>query len=215
MAVVSEIFLERETANDEDGVVVAVHVDSGEAVKSGQPLFDVEHSKATMEICASVDGFVLHGLTKGASVTFGSRIACVVDAIDAGGSLPTSSTGTLQRANASSSGLVEATLEAKADASTSPAGGRQPKFSRAAAKLADQFGLTGADFKLDLVSTADVREKIDAGRTQAQRPTGRRAAAPLMAEALSGSGLAERISPRKSEEINLLQNGAGNTTQST
>ena len=41
MAVVSEIFLERETANDEDGVVVAVHVDTGQAVKAGQPLFDV------------------------------------------------------------------------------------------------------------------------------------------------------------------------------
>jgi pyruvate/2-oxoglutarate dehydrogenase complex dihydrolipoamide acyltransferase (E2) component len=214
-------------------VPVGLPVDSGEAVKSGQPLFDVEHSKATMEICASVDGFVLHGLTKGASVTFGSRIACVVDAIDAERSLPTSSTGTLQPTNASSSALVEATLEAKvppaptrassgdkfsvglAYASTSPGGGSQPKFSRAAAKLADQFGLTGADFKLDLVSTADVREKIDAGRTPGQRPPGRRAAAPLMAEALSGSGLAERILPRKSEEINLLQNGAGNTTQST
>jgi hypothetical protein len=72
MAVVSEIFLERETANDEDGLVVAVHVDSGAAVKSGQPLFDVEHSKATMEICATVDGFVLHELTKGATVIFGS-----------------------------------------------------------------------------------------------------------------------------------------------
>src|SRR5271155_5074156 len=114
MAVVSEIFLERETANDEDGLVTAVHVDSGEAVKSGQPLFDVEHSKATMEICASVDGFVLHELTKGASVTFGSRIARVVDAIDVEGSFPPSSTATLQRANASSSALAEATLEAKA-----------------------------------------------------------------------------------------------------
>ena len=88
MAVVSEIFLERETANDEDGVVVAVHVDSGQAVKSGQALFDVEHSKATMEICASVDGFLLHELTKGTSVTFGSRIAYVVDAVDAHGMSP-------------------------------------------------------------------------------------------------------------------------------
>ncbi|MGB3583833.1 MAG: hypothetical protein WBA40_22360, partial [Roseiarcus sp.] len=34
-------------------------------------------------------------------------------------------------------------------------------------------------------------------------------------EALSNVGLAERISPRKSEEISLLQAGAGNTTQST
>jgi pyruvate/2-oxoglutarate dehydrogenase complex dihydrolipoamide acyltransferase (E2) component len=233
MAVVSEIFLERETANDEDGVVVTVHVDSGQAVKSGQPLFDVEHSKATMEICASVDGFVLHDLTEGATVTFGARIARVVDAIDAEGSLPLSSTGVMERANASSSAVAEATSATKAppasarpssgdnfsvglaDATTSLAGGRQPKFSRAAAKLADQFGLTSADFRLDLVSTADVREKIDASRTRSQRPSGRREAAPLMAEALSDSGFAERISPRKSEEISLLQNGAGNTTQST
>jgi len=37
----------------------------------------------------------------------------------------------------------------------------------------------------------------------------------LTVEALSNVGLAERISPRKSEEISLLQTGAGNTTQST
>lgn len=45
MAVVGEIFLERETANDEDGVVVAIHVDSGQAVKSGQPLFQGNRAK--------------------------------------------------------------------------------------------------------------------------------------------------------------------------
>ena len=100
MAVVGEIFLERETANDEDGVVVAIHVDSGQAVKSGQPLFDVEHSKATMEVCASVDGFVLHELTKGTSVTFGSRIAYVVDAIDAHRSAPPLPAGASQQAKA-------------------------------------------------------------------------------------------------------------------
>jgi hypothetical protein len=37
----------------------------------------------------------------------------------------------------------------------------------------------------------------------------------LTVEALSNVGLAERISPRKSEEISLLQTGAGNTAQST
>lgn len=219
MAVVGEIFLERETANDEDGVVVAIHVDSGQAVKSGQPLFDVEHSKATMEVCASVDGFVLHELTKGTSVTFGSRIAYVVDAIDAHGSAPPLPAGALQQAKAP----LEAARISSGDkpsvgtaaASTPPAGGRQPKLSRAAAKLADQFGLTSADFVVDLVSTADVRKKIGAGRTSAQTPPGRREAAPLTVEALSNVGLAERISPRKSEEISLLQTGAGNTAQST
>jgi pyruvate/2-oxoglutarate dehydrogenase complex dihydrolipoamide acyltransferase (E2) component len=234
VAVVSEIFLERETANDEDGMVVAVHVDSGEAVKSGQPLFDVEHSKATMEICSSVDGFVLHELAKGTTVTFGSRIAYVVDAIGADGSLPPLSTETFQRANASSSTVAAATTsEAGAQAepvraslddrsgpsspdvpapTTAP---RQPRLSRAAAKLANQFGLTSADFTVDLVSAADVSKKVDAGRALAQRPAARREPVPQVAEAHSNVRSGERISPRKSEEINLLQSGAGNTTQST
>ena len=100
-------------------------------------------------------------------------------------------------------------------ASVPSAGGRPPKLSRAAAKLAEQFGLTNADFMVDLVSTADVRRKIDGGRTSAQKPPLRREAAPLTAEALSKLGPAERISPRKSEEISRLRNGPGNTTQST
>jgi pyruvate/2-oxoglutarate dehydrogenase complex dihydrolipoamide acyltransferase (E2) component len=211
VAVVSEIFLERETANDEDGVVVAVHVDSGQAVKSGQPLFDVEHSKATMEICASVDGFLLHELAQGTSVTFGSRIACVVDAIDPDGSLPAQQT----KAPLEALRVSPSAGSAAAPAPAAPAGGRQPKLSRAAAKLAEQFGLTSADFAVDLVSTADVRSKIGAGRTPAQRPPLRGGAASLTVEALSNVGRAERISPRKSEEISLLQNGPGNTTQST
>jgi pyruvate/2-oxoglutarate dehydrogenase complex dihydrolipoamide acyltransferase (E2) component len=233
VAVVSEIFLERETANDEDGMVVAVHVDSGEAVKSGQPLFDVEHSKATMEICSSVDGFVLHELAKGTTVTFGSRIAYVVDAIGADGSLPPLSTETFQRVNASSSTVAAATLEAGAapepvrasldnksgdsspDVPAPAATPRQPRLSRAAAKLANQFGLTGADFTVDLVSAADVRKKVDADRGLAQRPAARRQPVLQVAEALSNVRSGERISPRKSEEINLLQSGAGNTTQST
>jgi pyruvate/2-oxoglutarate dehydrogenase complex dihydrolipoamide acyltransferase (E2) component len=219
MAVVGEVFLERETANDEDGVVVAVHVDSGQPVRSGQPLFDVEHSKATMEVSASVDGFLVHELTTGTTVIFGSRIAVVVDAIGADGSAPPLPAATLQRA---AKAPLEAAQASSGDglgvglaAPAPPASGRQPKMSRAAAKLAEQFGLTKADFTVELVSTADVRKKIGAGRTSAQKPQGRREAAPLAAEALSGVGLAERVSPRKSEEINLLQNGAGNTTQST
>jgi pyruvate/2-oxoglutarate dehydrogenase complex dihydrolipoamide acyltransferase (E2) component len=232
MTVVSEIFLERETANDEDGMVVAVHVDSGEPVKSGQPLFDVEHSKATMEICASADGFVLHALAKGTTVAFGSRIAYVVDAIGADEALPSLSTQTFERADASSSVVAAATLEVStsgeptraslgdkpsagsADLPAAPSVRRQPRLSRAAAKLAEQFGLTSADFSVDLVSTADVRRKSEAGRAPAQRSVDQREA-PLPAGALSNVGSEERISPRKSEEISLLQSGAGNTTQST
>jgi pyruvate dehydrogenase E2 component (dihydrolipoamide acetyltransferase) len=232
MAVISEIFLERETANDEDGMVVAVHVDSGEPVKSGQPLFDVEHSKATMEICASADGFVLHALAKGTTVTFGSRIAYVVDAIGAD-PLPPPSTERAERAETFSSVVAVATAEASAppeplrallgnkagaslaDVPTPGAAGRQPRLSQAAAKLAERFGLTSADFSVDLVSAAEVRRKIDAGRAPAQGPPAQREAAPRMAKALFDVGSGERISPRKSEEINLLQSGAGNTAQST
>src|SRR5271156_4584717 len=74
-----------------------------------------------MEVCASVDGFVLHELTKGTSVTFGSRIAYVVDAIDAHGSAPPLPAGASQQAKAP-------LKAARAAASTPPAGGRQPKI---------------------------------------------------------------------------------------
>ena len=219
MAVVGEIFLERETANDEDGVVVAVHVDSGQPVRSGQPLFDVEHSKATMEVSASVDGFLVHELTTGTTVIFGSRIAVVVDAIGADGSPPPLPAATLQqrrrrrwkrRKLRPEMGWVSAWLR--------PGGPCERKAAENVSgrgEASEQFGLTKADFTVELVSTADVRKKVGAGRTSAQNPQGRREAAPLAAEALSGVGLAERVSPRKSEEISLLQNGAGNTTQST
>ena len=78
--------------------MVAVHVDSGQPVRSGQPLFDVEHSKATTEVSASVDGFLVHELTTGTTVIFGSRIAVVVDAIGADGSAPPLPAATLQHA---------------------------------------------------------------------------------------------------------------------
>ena len=162
-----------------------------------------------MEICASVDGFLLHELAQGTSVTFGSRIACVVDAIDPDGSAPAQQTKAPLEALRVSSGAGSTA------APGGPTGGRQPKLSRAAAKLAEQFGLTSADFAVDLVSTADVRSKIGGGRTPAQRPAVRGGAASLTAEALSNVGPGERISPRKSEEISLLQSGPANTTQST
>ena len=75
--------------------------------------------------------------------------------------------------------------------------------------------MTNADFAADLVSAADVRKKIDGRRTPAQKSPARREAAPSTAEAFANVEPGERISPRKSEEINLLQSGAGNTTQST
>jgi pyruvate/2-oxoglutarate dehydrogenase complex dihydrolipoamide acyltransferase (E2) component len=212
VAVVSEIFLERETANDEDGVVVAVHVGTGQAVKAGQPLFDVEHSKATMEICASIDGFLVHELTKGMSVIFGSRIACVVDAID--GSAPPSPTVTPQQAKTPPE-AARASIGAGPEAALTRSGsGKQPQLSRAAAKLAEEFGLTGADFMVDLVSSADVRKRIDARRPSAQKPPIPGEAASPAAAALSNVLPGEKISPRKSEEIGLLQNGPANTTQS-
>ena len=53
-----------------------------------------------------------------------------------------------------------------------------------------------------------------AARTSAQRASGRREAGADGRGSLQ-LGPGERISPRKSEEISLLQSGAGNTTQST
>jgi len=70
-----DILLERETANDETALVVAVHVMSGSVVAKDDVLFDIENSKATQEVVAPVGGVVSHQLVVGQSVAFGVPIA--------------------------------------------------------------------------------------------------------------------------------------------
>jgi pyruvate/2-oxoglutarate dehydrogenase complex dihydrolipoamide acyltransferase (E2) component len=72
------IVIERETANDESGIVVAIYVRSGEPVEQDRPLFDIENSKAVQEIWSTTAGVLTHALEIGQTVGFGVPIAQIV-----------------------------------------------------------------------------------------------------------------------------------------
>src|ERR1700722_18694656 len=70
-----ELIVERESANDIEGTVVAVLAESGTVVTKDQHLFDVETSKATQEVCAPMAGVLRHTLKTGDVVELGVAIA--------------------------------------------------------------------------------------------------------------------------------------------
>ena len=79
----TEILLERETANDESALIVAVFVASGSPVEIDTLLFETENSKATQEVRAPSAGILSHALEVGQNVAFGVPIAQISAAGDA------------------------------------------------------------------------------------------------------------------------------------
>ena len=208
MATVCDIFLEQETANDEDGVVVAIHVASGQPVKSGDHLFDVEHSKATMEIRAPAEGYVIHDLVLSANLSFGTRIGLIVDVASDDTALapPTIAERSPAVAHQEPEPSPLALRDPAVQTSAQSTGAR---FSKAAAQLAAQHGLRIEDFETDLICTDDVRAKTDGIREKFRAP-----AKPARLADPSRYSRVERVSPRKAEEIRSLSGGASNGAQS-
>src|ERR1700720_3184670 len=73
-----DVCLQRETANDEFGVVVKIYEDPFIVVQEGQHIFDIENSKATQEVIAPATGILLHVLNVGDEIDFGVSIAAIV-----------------------------------------------------------------------------------------------------------------------------------------
>jgi pyruvate/2-oxoglutarate dehydrogenase complex dihydrolipoamide acyltransferase (E2) component len=179
MARPTEIMVERQSANDAEATVVEIDCASGTAVKRDQRIFAIETSKAVEEICAPIDGILVHRLTKGEIVPFGVAIAEIRDA--PGGSEPAPA----DRGNGADRAAV---------APTPAAGQRQPpRLSRAAAALAAQHGIAATAFASDFVTAAQVRRHLGSAAPAPTTP-----AAEL-----------EPVAARKREEIRALSQGAG------
>lgn len=71
----------KHSANDEWGDVVDVHVREGERVVCGQPLLEIEESKAVVEIAAPAAGIVHLLVQPGARVPVGGPLAVVADRV--------------------------------------------------------------------------------------------------------------------------------------
>jgi 2-oxoglutarate dehydrogenase E2 component (dihydrolipoamide succinyltransferase) len=75
-----EIMLERDTANDESAIVVAIHVPTGTPVENETLLFEIENSKAVQEVWSTSAGILTHDLTVGETVQFGVGVARILSA---------------------------------------------------------------------------------------------------------------------------------------
>ena len=149
---VAEIFLERETSNDESAIVVKIYVASGEIVREGQAVFDVENSKATQEVVAPADGVLTHSLIVGETIEFGVAVAKVVDRADGADDVgpPAIEAGDSALAPNAASSLAPHVTAVRA-----------PKFSKAAAELmARNSTIDPTSFAIDFVTERDVRERL-------------------------------------------------------
>jgi pyruvate dehydrogenase E2 component (dihydrolipoamide acetyltransferase) len=80
----TEVILPRVDMDMTEGAITAWHVKEGEPVKQGEPLFDIETSKATMEVEAPATGIVRRiSAGVGVSVPVGTVIAWIDESGDA------------------------------------------------------------------------------------------------------------------------------------
>ncbi len=127
-----EIPVPRESVNDEHVVVSRVYFASGQPVKHGDVVVDIETSKTTIEVTAPAGGFVEHSLEQGMAIAVGATLFRLMDR----------------------AGIEAKTLPTGESATSAPAIGA--KISKSAVARARALNVDLAVFTTGLVSVADV-----------------------------------------------------------
>ncbi|WP_158809377.1 2-oxo acid dehydrogenase subunit E2 [Beijerinckia sp. L45] len=217
----TDIVLERETANDESALIVAIHILSGSAVEADALIFDIENSKATQELRAPTAGVVVHDLQVGDVVKFGIPLARIMPSNDhddpdhvvhalpvAGSPLRDSPIGENAQIRFEDSGAKVTAIDKGAAV---PA-----RFSKAATALIHEMKLSPEQFETGFVTTRDVLVIGSGGRAvlpfaEVQSATRRKGAqASASTKTLRPPG-GVAVTGRKRAEINALGEGAGAT----
>nr|WP_321986766.1 2-oxo acid dehydrogenase subunit E2 [uncultured Lichenicoccus sp.] len=217
----TDILLERETANDETALVVAIRVASGQAVEEGELLFDIENSKATQEVTAPAAGILSHALANGQTVHFGVPIARILTPSTASAPAASTPEPVTDQAPSPAPAIVAEAERPAASVTTVPvqpytldprAPPAAPRFSLAAAVLVAEYGLSAEQFVKPFVTAADVRALVQPTKP-AQAPEGARppVAVPSAPRVSTPVASGAPVTPRKRVEIDVLGNGAANS----
>ncbi len=201
------VLVPRETVNDDSVRLVALHVEDGAAVAEGQPICEIETSKAAVEIEAPQAGFVRFAAAVGDEVPVGAPLAFVGATPDF---IPQASPAVQASALGSprASGPAEATIAADPVASPDP--GAPVRFTPLAKRLADEARLTAGDFAgLRLVRSADVKARITGTPASVRAPSDVvSVGAELPVQVSQGVGVRwEANSRRKQVEIRQISAG--------
>jgi 2-oxoglutarate dehydrogenase E2 component (dihydrolipoamide succinyltransferase) len=193
--------LERESANDESATVVKLHALTGERIKAGSPVLDIETSKVVKEIQSPADGIIRHSLSIGDMIEFG---ACIfqVEPLDAPSSAPVAIPIDPARAVSPPSGRAEIPKVPPITQRVSPRARRMAEAVNLDLSLLPGRFITVEHVQrfMDGQSSSSVSSQLTPRSMIAPR------AAPLTRPA-AASDLA--LSPSKRREIENLQAGAG------
>lgn len=88
MTVHAEIFIPRDTVNDEEVLITDLFRADGAKVAKGEPLLAYESSKASVEVEAPAAGYVAYRCAEGGYVPVGGLVAVIADAPDSAGDTP-------------------------------------------------------------------------------------------------------------------------------
>lgn len=83
MAVLLEIYVPKETVSDEFATIAKLYFKSGDAIKKGDILIDLETSKTIVSIEAEFDGFIEIFCKEGEDVEISSLLMNIVDSLNA------------------------------------------------------------------------------------------------------------------------------------
>lgn len=207
----TEVIMPKVDMDMESGKIVAWYAEPGGAVEKGEPLFDIETEKATMEVEAPADGVLAHVLAEeGATVAIGRPVAWIYAADEEIGPPPggaATGAGADDEAAAgmtdeAAAGMIDAAAGASADApalaETGLANGEaaQPEAIRATPRARAMARETGLDLRA--LTGTDARGRIAAGD---------------VAAALERAGPpAPRVAAGDAAPLNVISGGAGAET---
>jgi UDP-perosamine 4-acetyltransferase len=152
---VESILTPRVNANDAEAVMLRWLLEPLDAVSPGQPVCEIETTKANVEVAAEAKGYLFPLVSPGERVRVGQPLALLLPAPD-----PALASAASVPSSPPASGST-----------TSTSGGAAPALiSESARELMEQHGLSDADFAgRSVVRRADIEEML-AARTRATAP---------------------------------------------
>ncbi len=224
-----DIVLSKETANDDTALIVAIYVAGGSRVEEDELLFDAESSKATQEIRAPIGGLLAHDLAVGQEVGFGVPLGRITPLESAAAASDAGSPARPDEMAPAAPPLRTVIRSHRDDAPRPaappprealpahvqdnrpvavlppppvcavPPPAAAPRFSKAAAALIAEFGLSPSAFTSSFVTSAEV-----GARSHRPKPSSPAPSSPAPAPG-------DPVGARKRAEIDVLGGGAGGT----
>jgi pyruvate/2-oxoglutarate dehydrogenase complex dihydrolipoamide acyltransferase (E2) component len=180
-----EVLVPRENVNDESVIIRAIHAKSGEQIRKGQLIVQVETSKTNIDIEAPEDGTISHNLLIGAEIRIGERLFYVGDK-----NIQAAKNEQLQEI------------------------GQNIKISKAAALRAKELGVDLSQLQTGWITSESVEINAGLKKTEVKRMTVPDYQ-PNESITLQVSSIKEPITKRKQVEVKNLQAGQHQSTSST